>query len=95
MRTLEDRVEYGQSVIDQAVDQNDDWTQAVDLLGDLMHWAQAQGLNFDELLASARIHFEAEDEGQDVPTMSDAAYSRAFGSKALALRKARRQTEAN
>jgi hypothetical protein len=35
MRTLEDRVEYGQSIIEQAVDQSDDRTQAVDLLSDL------------------------------------------------------------
>jgi len=95
MRTLEDRVEYGQSIIDQAIDQNDDRTQAVDLLGDLMHWAQAQGLNFNELLASARTHFEAEDEGQDVPTLSDAPYVRAFGAKAVAMRKARRHTAEN
>lgn len=95
MRTIEDRVEYAQSIIDQAIDQNDDRTQAVDLLGELMHWAQARGLNFDELLASARIHFEAEDEGQDVPTLSDAAYARAFGAEAVAMRKARRHTAEN
>lgn len=90
MRTILERVEYAQGIIDQAIDDNGDETNASDLLGDLMHWAQARALSFDALVQQARQHFEAEDDGQDVPTMSDRAYSREFGAAAIAMRKARR-----
>lgn len=38
---------------------------ACDLLADLMHWANRDGYDFDALVSTARMHFEAETGGED------------------------------
>lgn len=40
----------------------DDQTKLVDLLCDLMHWANARNVNFDQALASGRSHYQCEVE---------------------------------
>jgi len=42
-----------------------------DLLGDLMHWSDRNGANFDDDLSRARMHYEAETTAEDT-TASDA-----------------------
>ncbi|MEE8262978.1 MAG: hypothetical protein V3R83_10990 [Gammaproteobacteria bacterium] len=40
---------------------DEDWTSLIgDLLGDLMHFCAHKGLNFDEHLSTARVHFNTE-----------------------------------
>lgn len=90
-RTIEDRVSFGEDLVSQTPDarENDDQTNLTDLLADLMHYAQAHELPFDQCVESARTHFEAEDAGADVPTMSYTAYARAFGQSAADARRRR------
>src|SRR5262245_55576617 len=90
-RTSLDRVEAGDNDIAHAGDYpQGSETDLTDLLGDLMHWAQARDLDWEACISQARRHFEAEDDGTDVPTMSDTAYGKVFGTKALRRRRARR-----
>lgn len=36
-----------------------------DLLADIMHWCDRYGVNFEERLANARMHYDAEVNGGD------------------------------
>ncbi len=40
----------------------DQHTNLIDLVSDVMHWCSLNGVDFDAILAKARMHFEAESE---------------------------------
>lgn len=41
-------------------------TLAVDILTDLVHWADMNGLSMEDLAVRARAHFEAETDDEDL-----------------------------
>jgi hypothetical protein len=50
------------ALINATGEQGQDRTNLVDLLTDVMHYAKATGLDFDDTLISARNHFSAESD---------------------------------
>lgn len=44
----------------------------VDTLADILHAANAEGIDTQQLIQSARMHFDAETTGKDGPTMDSA-----------------------
>lgn len=41
----------------------DQHTNVIDLLADLMHWCEQNDVSFEDTLRTARTHFEAEQDG--------------------------------
>lgn len=64
MLTNEQRANFAQDVmvrfIDSVGDTGDDQTNLADLLGDLMHWADQYGCDFERALETSRFHYDAE-----------------------------------
>jgi len=54
------RVQLAARSIRNHGDKEDTDTMAVDLLADMMHWSQARGIDFHDLLEWATSHYEAE-----------------------------------
>lgn len=61
----DERAEWGGIIIEaqRAIPGADPDECLVDLLGNLMHWCDRNGQSFDDALATARMHYEAETEG--------------------------------
>jgi hypothetical protein len=45
---------------------DDTYTNLVDFLADAMHWCEANGHTFLDLLGTAQMHFDAEMTGDDI-----------------------------
>jgi hypothetical protein len=58
------RIEQGRQAVAGYNGDWDEWTNLIDLLADVMHWAASEGLSFDEALRIARNHFAAEAEDE-------------------------------
>jgi len=55
---------------EQAIDSysdDDTYTNLVDFLADAMHWCHLNGHSFADVLDIARMHFDAEVTGDDIP----------------------------
>ena len=46
---------------------DDTYTNLLDFLADAMHWCHRQGHGFADALDTARMHFDAELTGADIP----------------------------
>ena len=43
----------------------DEHTNVIDLLTDILHWCQSSEVTFEAVLETARLHFDAESRGEE------------------------------
>ena len=63
MTTNEDRAKRLEEIM--PLYPEDQHTNLIDLLADTMHWCNFNDVDFDDVLLTARMHFEAESNESD------------------------------
>ena len=61
--------------VNEVGDSGDEDTNIADLLCDLMHLCDAHGFDFERVLASGRIHYDAETTGAEGQPKADASFA--------------------
>lgn len=62
--------------VDRANSSGNDALDLQDLLSDLMHFCDTQGLSFDDILRRARSHYAAETEGPEAQPKADPSFAK-------------------